>query len=73
MVAVTGLYTVPVAHTYNLFGQIVVLALIKLGGLGIITIVSAVILQLGRRVSMKEEVTLQQALNRSDRMGFKNF
>ncbi|GAB2317902.1 potassium transporter TrkG [Alkalibacterium sp. s-m-22] len=73
MVAVTGLYTVSVAHTYNLFGQIVVLALIKLGGLGIITIVSAVILQLGRRVSMKEEVTLQQALNRSDRMGFKNF
>lgn len=73
MVSVTGLYTVPVAHTYNLFGQIVVLALIKLGGLGIITIVSAIILQLGRRVSMKEEVTLQQALNRSDRMGFKNF
>lgn len=73
MVAVTGLYTVPVAHTYNLFGQIVVLSLIKLGGLGIITIVSALILQFGRRVSMKEEVTLQQALNRGDMMGFKNF
>ncbi|EXJ23255.1 Potassium uptake protein, integral membrane component, KtrB [Alkalibacterium sp. AK22] len=73
MVAVTGLYTVPVAHTYNLFGQIVVLALIKLGGLGIITIVSAIILQFGRRVSMKEEVTLKQALNRSDMMGFRNF
>ncbi len=73
MVAVTGLYTQPLAHTYNLFGQITALALIKLGGLGLITIVSAIVLQFGKRVSIREEVTLQQALNRSDRTGFRTF
>jgi len=73
MVAVTGLATVPVAHTYNIFGQIVTLILIKLGGLGLITIVSAIIMQFGRQVSMKEEITLQQALNRNDMKGFRHF
>ncbi|WP_423190348.1 TrkH family potassium uptake protein [Alkalibacterium sp. f15] len=73
MVAVTGLSTVPVAQTYNIFGQIVTLVLIKLGGLGLITIVSAIIMQFGRHVSMKEEITLQQALNRSDMKGFSHF
>ncbi|MFO8069673.1 MAG: potassium transporter TrkG [Alkalibacterium sp.] len=73
MVAVTGLATVPVAQTYNIFGQIVTLILIKLGGLGLITIVSAIIMQFGRQVSMKEEITLQQALNRSNMKGFNHF
>lgn len=73
MVAVTGLYTEPLAYTYNTFGQIIALFLIKLGGLGLITIVSAIILQFGRRVSIKEEVTLKQALNRSDMTGFRSF
>lgn len=73
MVAVTGLSTVPVIETYNVFGQIVSLVLIKLGGLGLITIVSAIIMQFGKQVSMKEEITLQQALNRSDMKGFRNF
>src|SRR5699024_6190104 len=73
MVAVTGLYTEPIAHTYSTIGQIVVLLLIKLGGLGLITLVSAVVLQFGKRVGVKEEVTLQQALNRKDRTDFKSF
>ena len=32
MVAVTGLFTEPLAYTYNIFGQFVALFLIKLGG-----------------------------------------
>lgn len=73
MVAVTGLFTQPVAHTYSFIGQVFVLLLIKLGGLGLITIVSAVVLQFGRRVSIQGEVTLQQALNRKDRTDFKYY
>lgn len=73
MVCVTGLFTEPLAHTYNLFGQIIGLILIKLGGLGLITLVATIVMQLGRRVSMKDEVTLQQALNRGDMIGFREF
>jgi trk system potassium uptake protein TrkH len=73
MVCVTGLYTEPLAHTYNFFGQLVGLGLIKLGGLGLITIVAAIVMQLGRQVSMKDEVTLKEALNRGDMVGFRQF
>lgn len=73
MVAVTGLYTVPIASTYTKLGQLFILMLIKLGGLGLITIVSAIMLQFGKRISLKEEVTLQEALNRNDRKSFKTF
>lgn len=73
MVAVTGLYTVPIADTYSTVGQVIILFLIKLGGLGLITVISAVLFQFGKRISLKEEVTLQQALNRNDRSSFKQF
>ncbi|WP_208560510.1 TrkH family potassium uptake protein [Marinilactibacillus kalidii] len=73
MVCVTGLFTEPLAYTYNLFGQIIGLVLIKLGGLGLITLVATIVMRLGRRVSMKDEVTLQQALNRGSMVNFRNF
>ncbi|WP_225742837.1 TrkH family potassium uptake protein [Marinilactibacillus sp. Marseille-P9653] len=73
MVCVTGLFTEPLAHTYNIFGQIVGLVLIKLGGLGLITLVATIVMQLGRRVSMKDEVTLRQALNSGSMINFRNF
>lgn len=73
MVAVTGLYTVPIAETYSIVGQVIILFLIKLGGLGLITVISAILFQFGKRISLKEEVTLQQALNRNDRSSFKKF
>ena len=37
---VTGLVTLPTVSTWSVFGQIVILLLIQIGGLGIITIMS---------------------------------
>ncbi|WP_051237785.1 TrkH family potassium uptake protein [Lacticigenium naphthae] len=73
MVAVTGLYSVPVAHTYSLFGQFIHLFLFHFGGLGLITIVAAVIMQFGKSVSIKDEITLKEALNRDKLTNFKRF
>ena len=39
-VCVTGLFTQPIFSTYNLFGQIVILLMIQIGGLGLMTIIS---------------------------------
>ena len=36
---VTGLVTLPTASTWSLFGQIVILLLIQIGGLGIVTVI----------------------------------
>ena len=46
---VTGLVTLPTVSTWSVFGQAVILILIQVGGLGVITIMSAVMLMLNRR------------------------
>lgn len=73
MVCVTGLYTQPVAETYNTFGQVINMVLMQLGGLGLITVVSAVVMQVGRRVSLRDELTLKEALNREELTNFRRF
>jgi trk system potassium uptake protein TrkH len=47
----TGLVTVDVSEHYTLFGQIVILLLIELGGIGYMTFGSFVVLSRGRRLS----------------------
>ena len=41
---VTGLVTIPTVSSWSVFGQIVILLLIQIGGLGIITIMSGLML-----------------------------
>jgi len=47
----TGLTTISVADSYSYFGQVVILVLMQLGGLGYMTITSFIILSRGDRVS----------------------
>jgi trk system potassium uptake protein TrkH len=52
-ISTTGLVTVSVADSYNIFGQIVILLLIQLGGIGYMTFSSFVILSRKRTLSDK--------------------
>jgi trk system potassium uptake protein TrkH len=54
-VCVTGLIVVDTATHFTILGQAYVLLLIQLGGLGIITLTTAVILALGRKLSLHHE------------------
>ena len=60
-VCVTGLVTVIPAEQYTLFGQIVVLILIQIGGLGVIACLASFFLLLGKRISMKGRILIQEA------------
>ena len=60
-VCVTGLVTVIPAEQFTLAGQVVVMLLIQIGGLGVIACTSAFFLILGKRISMKGRVVIQQA------------
>ena len=51
---VTGLITVPTGTYWSLFGQIVILLLIQLGGLGFVSIMSIVILVFKRRMNIAQ-------------------
>lgn len=54
-VCVTGLIVVDTAVHFTFWGQAFLLLLIQLGGLGIITFTSLIILVLGRRLSLRQQ------------------
>jgi trk system potassium uptake protein TrkH len=60
---VTGLVVVDVGTTFNLFGQIVIMVLMQLGGLGFMTIATLFALVLGKRISLKDRLLLKEAIN----------
>jgi trk system potassium uptake protein len=72
-VCVTGLIVVDTPHDLTSFGQLVVLTLIQLGGLGYMAITTVVGLALGRHLSLHERLTLQEALNVQTMEGLARF
>jgi trk system potassium uptake protein TrkH len=72
-VCVTGLIVVDTPHDLTVFGQLVVLSLIQLGGLGYMAVTTVVGVALGRQLSLHERLTLQEALNVQTMEGLARF
>ncbi len=70
---VTGLVTVPTVSTWSVFGQIVILLLIQIGGLGFITIMAAIAVFANRKLGLGDRVLLQDAFNLNSLAGMGNF
>ena len=70
---VTGLVTLPTASTWSVFGQVVILLLIQIGGLGIITIMSGVMLLLNRSLGLDDRLLIQDAFNLNTMEGLAKF
>ncbi|MBQ3507683.1 MAG: potassium transporter KtrB [Clostridia bacterium] len=70
---VTGLVTVPTVTTWSLFGQIVILILIQIGGLGVITIMSGFMLMLNRKMGIGDRLLIQDAFNLNTMSGLTKF
>lgn len=62
-VCVTGLTTVTTATTWNIVGKTVILCLIQIGGLSLITILTYFTVHLGRKITLKERLTVQATFN----------
>ena len=72
-VAVTGLSVVDVTKYYNYFGTTVIMLLIQLGGLGVMTFSSVVMLFIGRKITYEDRKVLQEGLNRDSLDGIVKF
>ncbi len=70
---VTGLVTLPTVTTWSIFGQAVILALIQVGGLGVLTILSALMILFNRRMGIGDRILLQDAFNLSSLSGIIRF
>jgi trk system potassium uptake protein TrkH len=68
-VCVTGLVVVDTGTTFNLFGQIVILLLIQVGGLGIMTFAGLIAMALGKKISFKQRLMLQETLSQNSIQG----
>ncbi|WP_035172140.1 TrkH family potassium uptake protein [Caldanaerobius polysaccharolyticus] len=62
-VSVTGLVVVDTGTYWSTFGQIVIMLLIQVGGLGIMTMSTLFALILGRKITFKERLVMQEAFN----------
>ena len=70
---VTGLVTLPTFSTWSVFGQIVILILIQIGGLGVITIMTGFMLLLNRKLGIGDRLLIQDAFNLNTMSGLVKF
>ncbi|SCW48025.1 trk system potassium uptake protein TrkH [Ruminococcaceae bacterium YRB3002] len=72
-VCVTGLVVTDTFSHWSLFGKIVILFLIQLGGLGIIAVTSLIALMLQKRFSLRERVLIMDAFDLNSLTGLVKF
>ena len=60
---VTGLTTLPTGVAWSPFGQAVILLLIQIGGLGIITVMSGLMILINRKMGIGDRLLIQDAFN----------
>ncbi|XZN97549.1 MAG: TrkH family potassium uptake protein [Microcoleus sp.] len=64
-VCVTGLSVVDVGKYYSFWGQLCLVFLVQIGGLGYMTATTFLLLLLGRRFGLKDKIAIQQSLDKS--------
>lgn len=72
-VCVTGLTPLDVGTSYSLFGQVVIMLLFQLGGLGYMALFTVSMLLVGKRLSMRDRLNMQQATEQPGMQGLINF
>jgi trk system potassium uptake protein TrkH len=70
---VTGLVTLPTVTAWSGFGQAVILVLIQIGGIGIITVMSGIMILVHRRMGLSDRLLLQDAFNLNSYSGVIRF
>jgi len=62
-VCVTGLVTLDTGTYWTYFGKTVIMLLIETGGLGFMSVATLVFFFLGKRITLKERMVMQEAMN----------
>lgn len=73
MVCVTGLFTQPVADTYNIWGQLICMLLIQIGGLGLMTFIGVFYIQGKQKLSLRSRETIQESFSYGETRSLRAF
>lgn len=68
-VCVTGLVVVDTATYWSMFGQIIIIGLIQIGGLGFMTATTLFALLIRKKINLRERLLIQESLNQGDLSG----
>ncbi len=62
-VCVTGLVTLDTGTYWNEFGQVVIMLLIEIGGLGFMSFATFIAVLLGKKITLRDRLLMQEAMN----------
>ena len=62
-VCVTGLVTVDTGTYWSTFGQVTIMILIELGGLGFMSFATLLAMIVGKKITLRERLVMQEAMN----------
>jgi trk system potassium uptake protein TrkH len=62
-VCITGLVVVDTGTHWTLFGQIIILLLVQVGGLGVMAFAGFFAMLMGRKIQLRERLLMQQSIN----------
>ncbi len=68
-VCVTGLIVMDTPTEFTMFGQLIILVLVQIGGLGYALMATLILLALGQRIGLRDRMMLQETLNTFDMAG----
>lgn len=66
-VCVTGLWTHSIHDSYSIIGQMIILVLIQIGGLGLMTIIGMIYHKLGQPIQLRNQIATGDAINLQSR------
>ena len=70
---VTGLVTAYTADQFNILGQIVIIVMIQIGGLGLMTLMAIVISKVRNRITMHDKIVMKEMLNQDSVFNMRTF
>ena len=72
-VCVTGLVVVNTFYHWSLFGKIIILFLIQIGGLGFMSLFTLILIVLGKKITLRSRLLIQESFNLSTFKGMVMF
>lgn len=72
-VCVTGLTVVNTTAHWSIFGKFIIILCIQVGGLGFMTLVSMIFILLGRKITLRNRMIMQEAFNFNTTAGIVKF
>lgn len=68
-VCVTGLVVVNTLNQWTVFGKVIIVILIQIGGLGFMTLTAILFILIGKKIGLRERLLIQESLNQSSIAG----